>query len=373
MIQLKKLIENPGKKLYGGLILAVVIVICFAGGIVWKGQHKGVAQESVIVRTAVIGSAHGAQGYTYSGEVRGRYESQLAFQVGGKIVKRYVKLGSIVNAGDVLMQIDAKDVQQTVNSSAAQVYSAESQVRLAESNLNRYKHLLEQGAISRAQYDQYVNAYDVATAGVRQAAAQYVQGANQLDYTLLRADKAGVVASIDAEMGQVVGAGQTVLTVVQAGEREIEISVPESRIEELQKAGPLKVTFWALPGVISDGSVREVSPMADKATRTFKVRVSLIQPPEAIKLGMTASVMLPGNNAGPAISIPLAAIYNVGDKAAVWVVDEDTLVLRLITIGNFGSDKVEVLSGLASGERIVTAGVHKLKEGQKVKVAGDSL
>ncbi|HMM22870.1 MAG TPA: efflux RND transporter periplasmic adaptor subunit [Selenomonadales bacterium] len=366
--------DRPGKKLYYGLAAAAVVIGSI--GVIlgkWHGQPQEVAQAAPVVRTAVIGASGTAQGYTYSGEVRGRYESQLGFQVGGKIVKRYVELGSVVNAGDILMQIDAKDIQQTVNSSSAQVYSAESQLRLAESNLKRYRQLFEQGAISRAQYDQYLNMHEVAAAAVRQASAQYVQGANQLDYTLLRADKPGVVASIDAEMGQVVGAGQIVLTVVQAGEREVEISVPENRIEELRKAGPLKVTFWALPNVALEGKIREIAPMADKVTRTFKVRVSLVDPPEEIKLGMTASVALTGSHLGSAVSIPLAAVYQSGDQPAVWVVTGETLALRPITTGNFGNGSVEVLNGLEQGERIVTAGVHKLKEGQKVRVTGDSL
>ena len=145
---------------------------------------------------------------TYSGEVRGRYESQLAFQVGGKIIRRYVELGSVVKAGDVLMQIDAKDIHPTVNMAAAQIHSAQSQLKLASSNLQRYRQLYEQNAISKAQYEQYLSAYKVAEA----AASQYAQGANQLDYSLLRADQSGVVASIAAEAGQVVGAGQAVVT-----------------------------------------------------------------------------------------------------------------------------------------------------------------
>jgi multidrug efflux pump subunit AcrA (membrane-fusion protein) len=166
------------KQLYYGLT-ATAIVLCIIGGILWQEKHqaKAIVDDIPVVRTAVIGAAEATQGYTYSGEVRGRYESQLAFQVNGKIIKRNVELGSVINAGDVLMQIDPKDIQQTVNSTSAQVYSAESQLRLAESNLNRYRQLYEQGAVGRMTYDQYVNAYDVAVAAVRQASAQYAQGA----------------------------------------------------------------------------------------------------------------------------------------------------------------------------------------------------
>lgn len=346
------------------------------GGFFWWSQHKQVqvvSEEAVVVRTAVIGKNGAAQGYTYAGEVKGRYESQLAFQVNGKIIKRNVQLGSSVQAGDILMQIDSRDLQQTVNSSSAQVYSAESQRVLAESNLNRYQQLLDKGAISRAQYDQYVNAYNVAVAGVRQASAQYVQGENQLDYSYLKADKSGVISAITAEAGQVVSAGQVVVTVVQDGEREIEISVPENRVEELRRAGTIQISFWALPGVTAAGQVREIAPMADPTTRTFKVRISVTNPPEAMKLGMTAAVTILGDSVQQTVAVPLAAIYQDGDTPKVWVVENDIVTLRPVQIGSFGNGTVQVVGGLQAGEQIVTAGVHKLKEGQQVKAGGDSL
>jgi len=363
------------KKLYYALTIGI-IAIGVLGGVIWKynNRPKLVAENIPIVRTTVIGTTSAAQGYTYSGEVRGRYESQLAFQVNGKIIKRNVDLGSTVNAGDVLLQIDAKDVTQTVNSYSAQVDSAESQMQLAESNLKRYRELLNVGAISQSQYDQYVNTYSVAVAGVRQAQAQYTQGSNQLDYTLLKADKPGVISSISAESGQVVTAGQTIVTVVQDGEREVEISVPENRIEELRHAAKLTVTFWALPNLTVDGKVREIAPMADATTRTFKVRITLLNLPPEIKLGMTAAVTVVGSSIQQAVNIPLAALYQESSNTpAVWVVKDDVLTLRPVTVGSFGNGTIAVLSGLQPGDRIVTAGVHKLKEGQKVNLGGDSL
>jgi RND family efflux transporter MFP subunit len=356
-------------------ILVAAVGLCILGGVIWKEHNspQAVLEKITLVRTAVVSATGTTQGYAYSGEVRGRYESQLAFQVNGKIVKRNVQLGSTVNAGDVLMQIDAKDVVETVNSHSAQVYSAESQLQLAESNLKRYWELLEGGAISQSQYDQYANAYNVAVAGVRQASAQYEQGANQMDYTLLKADKPGVVSNLSAEIGQVVSAGQTIITVVQDGEREVEISVPENRIEELRLAKDLRVTFWALSNQSLDGKVREISPMADPNTRTFKVRISLINPPSEIKLGMTATVFMSSDNSQQTVHIPTTAVYQTGNTPAVWVVADATITLRPIKLGKFGNETVEVLTGLQQGDRIVTRGVHKLKAGQKVQVGGESL
>jgi RND family efflux transporter MFP subunit len=366
----------PRKKLYY-VLAATVVGLCIFVGVIWKehSRPKTTAEDIPVVRTAVIGATHSTQDYTYSGEVRGRYESQLAFQVNGKIVNRNVQLGSTVNAGDVLMQIDAKDVVQMVNNYSAQVYSAESQLQLAESNLKRYRELLEGGAISQSQYDQSVNAHKVALAGVQQANAQYLQGTNQLDYTLLKADKPGIISSISAEIGQVVSAGQVIVTVVQDGEREVEISMPENRIEELRKAEKIQVSFWALPNATIDGRVREISPMADQITRTFKVRISLINPPPEMRLGMTATVSIADNTVPPSIHIPVAAVYQAGNATpAVWVITDGTVTLRSIQTGNYGKENtVQVVSGLHQGDRIVIAGVHKLTEGQQVNTGGDSL
>ena len=345
-------------------IFFLCLSVVFAG----CSKQETAKEEIPLVRSQIVKLDNTGQNANYSGEVRGRHETQLAFQVGGKIIKRNVDLGSRVNAGDVLLEIDAKDIQQTVNITSAQVTSAQSQLSLAETNLERYRRLYEQGAVSQMQLDQYKNAYEVAAAAARQASAQYTQGANQLGYSALQAESAGVVASINAEAGQVVGAGQAVITLVKDGEREIEISVPENRIAEMRNAGKVSISFWALPGVTAEGQVREVSPAADKVTRTYKVRIALLNPPSDINLGMTANVLVPGVNQQAGTYIPLSAIYQAGDNPNVWVIQDGIVKIRPIKVGVFGNNQVQVLEGLQDGEVIVTAGVQKLHEGQKVRL-----
>ena len=358
-------------KLYYG-VAAGVIVLGLVGGIFLKSNSaaKVVEEDAPLVRTSTIGLGTVNANNTYAGEVRGRYESQLAFQVSGKIIKRNVDLGAVVHAGDVLMQIDARDIQQTVNMGSAQVESAESQLRLAESNLNRYRQLYEDGVVGRAAYEQYQTQYDSAVAAVHQASAHYAQGANQLDYSCLYADGDGVVSAIEAEAGQVVGAGQRVITLIRSGEQEVEINIPENKVDEVRKVGQVKITFWALPGVVVDGTLREIAPVADKIARTYKARISLVNPPAELKLGMTAAVSTTGSAKTAAVNIPLTAIYQTQDNPAVWVVTGDAVTLRPIKLGVYGKDCVEVVEGLNSGEQIVIAGVHKLHEGQKIRLAG---
>ena len=365
------------RKMIMGMIAGMLVTCLLGGGWFWygKSQARQQPQDIVLVRTQVVGDTGLKRQFIYSGDVRGRYESQLAFQVGGKLIKRNVELGSQVVAGEILMLIDPKDIQQTVNSSSAQVYSAESQFRLAENNLNRYRQLYEQGAVSRAQYDQFISAYDAAVAARRQASAQYSQGSNQLEYSVLRATAAGVVSAINAEAGQVVSAGQSVLTLVQDGEREVEISVPENRIEQIRTAKQIKISFWALPGITVDGKVREISPIADATTRTYKVRINLQDLPTQVKLGMTASVTLTGKNEEnkQAVEIPLSAVYQTDGSPGVWVVKNNIVSLQSVKVGDFGNSSIQVLSGVEPGATIVTAGVHKLRNGQQVRIASGAV
>jgi RND family efflux transporter MFP subunit len=363
---------------YKTSVLIFLSITLIALGTILSGAFstkKTVIEHPPVVRSVTIKMSGFEQSAKYAGEVRGRYESQLAFQVSGKIIRRNIELGSQVSAGSVLMEIDPKDVQQTVNISAAQVLSAQSQLKLAENNLHRYQALFAQGAVSRVVLEQYENAYAAALAASRMASAQNSQGTNQLDYTALRATTSGVISAINVEAGQVVSAGQAVVTLVQDGEREVEIDVPENRYEEILTAKEIKVSFWALPDRIIEGKVREISPMADKTSRTYKVRIQLTNPPAELKLGMTASVSTAGaaaNSSNSLAVIPLSAIYQTGNTPSVWVVSAGVVSLRPVKLGNFGDSSVQVLSGLKDQDIIVTAGVHKLKEGQKVRLAGES-
>lgn len=358
-------------KLYTTLAIMVIGAILFLG-FFGKDHFQQAAlpeDDRPLVRTMVLKRTADRQNYSYPGEVRGRRESPLAFQVGGKITQRLVELGDVVTRGQLLMQIDPQDIREVVNSQLAQVAAAQSQLQLAESNLKRYRQLYEQEVISRAQLERHQNAYEVAQAALQQVKAQYDRGLNQLGYCSLHSDRAGVVSGVTAEVGQVVGPGQIVLTLVSEGDREIEINVPENRLPDLRKSSDIKITFWALPDLAVGGKIREIAPMADAVARTYKVRITLLQPPAAIKLGMTATANIGVmNNQAMTIPIPLSALYQTKETPSVWIVREGKVQLRPIKIGRFGNDGVQVVDELTPGETIVTAGVHKLRAGQRVNI-----
>ncbi len=366
-------------KLQKALGLFMAALLCLMAGC---GSEKTAEDTGQLVKYQRVGEADSANSGKYAGTVRGRYESNLSFQVAGQILSRNVQLGQRVSAGDVLMVIDAKDVVQKANQTDAQVESAKAQLNLAKKNLSRYRQLYEENAVSAAVLDQYQTSYDAAAAAYQNAVAQSVQGHNALGYTNLVAEADGVISAINAESGQVVAAGQTVVTLVQAGELEVEIQIPENKLSTVSVGKETGVTFWALPGKSVRGVVREIAPMANAASRTYKVRVSIPNPPEGMELGMTASVVVSETSGTPEGSsgtlgseIPLTALYQTGDNPQVWVVDEDTMTVHLktITVEKLGANTAFV-SGLKNGEAIVTAGVHKLREDQKVRFSeGDGL
>lgn len=351
------------------LFIGCIFISLFITGCDKNSQLK---ENAPIVKTMVVGMSDKNDSSVYAGEVKGRYESQLAFQVGGKIITRNIDLGTRVSKGDLLMAIDAKDVVQTANIGAAQVESARAQLALAEANLARYRQLYEQAAISLAQYEQYKTTYESALATLKQAQAQAAQGSNALEYSQLLADADGVIAAIQGEVGQVVAAGQSMVTLVKDGELEVEINIPESRIKDVKVGESAAISFWALNNVVVNGTIREISPIADPVARTYKVRITLLNSPDTISLGMTASARL--NNVDTDLNyyvVLLSAIYQTDDHPKVWIVKDNQVKLQAVVIENFADNAVKVTGGLHAGDVIVTAGVHKLHEGQEVRLAGE--
>lgn len=317
-----------------------------------------------LVKALKVGVGETANAQRYSGEVRARHESTLGFRVGGKVVERLVDAGAQVKAGQVLARLDSSDAQL----SAAQ---AEANRSLAAADLKRTQDLKSKNFISQAALD----AKDTAS---RAAEAQAQLAKNQAAYTSLVADAAGVVVAVLAEPGQVIAAGQGVFRVARTGEREVAINIPESRVTALKVGASATVQLWADQGneggKIYRGVLRELAAGADPATRTFAARVSIAEADPEIALGMTATVSFEGAHADTeTISVPLAAIMQKGDKAAVWIIGADSTVSqRVIEVARYGDAGAILKSGLAAGEQIVAAGAFKLAEGQKVRVAEES-
>jgi RND family efflux transporter MFP subunit len=322
------------------------------------------------VRVMKIGAAGdaAARRVEYPGEVRPRYETRLAFRVGGKIVERSVEIGARVRPAQVLARLDPEDLMQAAASARAQVASVEAERDLAAAELKRYTELREKNFISQAEFDRRASAYTTADARLQAVRAQYRQSANQSAYATLAADTAGVITAIEAEAGQVVAAGQTVARLARPGEKEIAIAVPESQREGIERGRDVTVSLNAYPGRTWKGRLRELSPVADPVTRTYAARITVLEAKEDVELGMSARVAVTGNQALAGNELPIAALYARGEKPQVWIVNPDqTVRLAPVTTRGMAGEHVVVDSGLAPGDLVVIAGAQLLRPGQRVR------
>ena len=333
-------------------ILLLILVSVFAG------CNKEPAPAARIERpalTMVAGTAATAGGNTYSGEIRARREAQLGFRTGGKIVERLVDAGARVRAGQALMRLDPGDT-------GLQLGSTEAQYQLAEADAKRYRELRSKGFVSQA-------ALDAREAALKVAAAQAGLARNQSGYTTLHADRAGVIAAVLAEAGQVVAAGQPVLRLAPDGEREVAIALPESQLAKLEVGAAAEITLLAAGAAPLAGRLRELSPAADPASRTYAARVTLTQHGPEVALGMTARVRFTTDKKSDSLLIPLSAVFQQDKQAAVWIVASDrTVSLRQIEVAAYRDDGAVIAGGLAAGERIVSNGVHRLAPGEKIRI-----
>jgi len=305
----------------------------------------------------------------FAGEVKPRYEADLGFRIGGKIIARYVDMGARVKKGQALARIDPADVGLQAEAAKAQVAATETEWKFAQAEYDRYQGLLKEKFISASALDAKRNTLDANHAKYEQAKANLAVAKNQASYATLNASDDGVITAVNADSGQVVTAGQPVFKLARAEEREVAISVPENRIGELTGAKQLFVVLWANPQRLYPAKVREVSPSVDAVTRTFAVRVAIADPDPAVQWGMTANVGVVGNGSANASVLPSTSIYQQDGKPAVWRFDPVTKQVGLapVTVGQYREDGVVVTSGLRDGDWIVAAGVHKLLPGQVVR------
>lgn len=322
------------------------------------------------VRVLVVAPSGANNQVELAGEVQPRYESQLGFRVGGKVIARRVEVGTVVKRGQVLMQLDATDFQLAQAQAKASVSAADSSLALAQAELNRYRELRQKNFVSQALLESKEAAYKAALANHEQATVGLRVQANQSSYTSLVADADGVVTSLGAEVGQVVAAGMPVVRLARTGETEVRVSIPEDQVGTLKRVSALTVRTWANPELALEGRLRELSPMADPATRTFAAKISLPKAGNEIRLGMTATVSF-ATEMPPGIRLPLTALFNHREKTAVWVVENGAVKLATVDVAGAIGNEVMILSGLNPGQTVVTAGVNQLREGQRVSVLAD--
>jgi len=303
----------------------------------------------------------------FAGVVRARYETDLGFRVAGKMVARPVNVGDRVRAGDVVARLDPRDLQLQVESADAELTAAASSLAQAAADELRYQNLRARGYAAVADYERKKAAKDEAEGRMERARRALDLAHNQLAYTDLKADADGVITATLAEAGQVVALGQAVARLAHRGEMEAVVALPETRLAEARQSDA-SVRLWSDPNRRFSARLRELSPQADAATRTYAARFTIENPDDTVALGMTATVVLSHPADAMVAKVPLAAILNRGTGPTVYRVDDSgVLERRPVTVSSFNEVAALITSGLEDGDEIVTLGVQMLQAGQKVR------
>jgi RND family efflux transporter MFP subunit len=307
------------------------------------------------------------------GTIEPRFKTDLAFRLLGRLIARPVNLGDTVAKGQTVAAIDPLLLELAVRSARAGLAKAQAQLDTAIATEQRKRMLILADATSRQTLDDAEQVRAGAEASVAHAQANLTKALEQLGYAQLKTDFAGIVTAASAEDGQVISPGQRVLTVAQPDIREAVVDIGTDFPVPLRVDLPFTVSLQLLPAIQVEGRIREIAPQADPVTRTYRVRIALRDPPPSFRLGSTVTVSLSDHQTSM-LRVPASAVLSQGGETYVWVVDlpASTVSLHKVDLAMDGMG-ARVSGGLAAGTRIVTAGIHSLKPGQKVRIEKDAM
>ncbi|WP_457798560.1 efflux RND transporter periplasmic adaptor subunit [Methylocystis sp. S23] len=350
------------------LVICILAAALPLGGCGKKQQDQ--TGDATLDRPVLVSQprlAAQSQPREFAATIRPRVESDIGFRVAGKVVKRFVQTGQKVKAGDPLAALDENDLKLQKEQAEAELSAAKMAMAQTQGDEKRALALRKNGWTTDATLDRIKAAAQEARGRQQRAERALEMARNSLDYATLRADGDGVVTQTLVEPGQVVAAGQTAIRLAHSGELEAAVALPED-FTPLADKGAATLTLWSNKAKTYQARLRELSPSADPATRTFAARYSILDPDSAIALGMSATLSIAGPGAQPVMSVPLSALFNQGSGPAVWKVDADgRLQLAPVKLVRYDSDAA-LVSGLSTADQIVVLGVHKLEAGRKVRV-----
>jgi RND family efflux transporter MFP subunit len=366
-------VPKPGAR----LLPAALLTMCLALSMTLTGCDEQAVHEAetkpVIrpVRTITVQPVLFRLSGSVTGTIEARAEADLGFRIAGKLIERKVDVGDRVRAGDVLARLDDQDQRNALRTAEADLAVAQAEQVQASNEEARKRELLRNDNTTQVLYDAALLSKRTADAKVVAAQAALQTSRDRVGYTELAADRDGVVTATGPDPGQVVEVGEMVVRIAQPEEREAVFNIAEAGVRSAPKEPVIEVALAGAPDVTAVGRVREVSPQADPVTRTHTVRIALENPPDALRLGATVTGRLKQPPA-PVIELPGTAIVQEAEQSFVWVVDpkDQTVRRRAVRIrpGHEGGPLV-VTDGLAQGDIVITAGVHSLAEGQRVRLA----
>lgn len=351
--------------------VAVLALAAFVLSSCSEEQKEAAAPVRPIL--SVVAEPQAASAASFAGTIESRYTANLSFRLLGRVTSRPVETGDTVKKGETVATLDDTALQLSVQSARADHSSALAQRANAEANDARLAKLLATGSIAKADAEAAHEAALRARANAERAKSALDKAEEQLSYARLAPDFDAVVTGVGADVGQTVSAGQTVVSVARPDTGEAVVDIPDALIGGFHEGDRFDVVLQALPAVTATGTLREIAPQSDSATRTRRARIALEDAPRAFRLGATITAR-PRTAPDAGIRLPLSALLEKDGRAQVWVVDaaSGTVALKAVTVGARNGESFTVTAGLEGGERVVTAGVNSLAEGQKVKVEGAS-
>lgn len=349
------------------VLLSCSLAYCLSLALTGCQQETPSAESPRPVRTVIAKPAAIGEEVAQTGEVQPNVETNLGFRIGGRVSTRTAEVGMHVAKGQVLVTLDPNDVQNEVLTAEAEVKSAEASEGLAKSEFDRQRTLFKKQFVARARVEEAEANWRAANAKLNVARAGLQTARNKLTYTELRAPDDAIVSAVAVNVGQVVDAGQPAIKLSSTQARDAVFNVSERIYTSAPPDSQVEVALVSDPAIKVTGPIRDASPTADPATRTYRVRIALPDAPEAMTLGATVTgrLVLPGK---ALIVIPASALTSEGGSPAVFVVKTSTqeLVRKPVSVARYTATQALVEFGLTEGDAVVTAGVSKLRPGQKV-------
>jgi RND family efflux transporter MFP subunit len=313
------------------------------------------------------------------GTVRARTSALVSARIPGTVSVLHVREGDRVRKGQLLGQLDSQEnVAQATGAVAAidearrGIEEAEARRKLADATFGRFKKLYDEQALTRQEFETRQTERDLAHQAVARAEARLRQtreasraAGTMADYAKIVAPISGIIVAKPADLGATVFPGQPLMTIDDEGSYQLELAIPESQVRAVRAGTAVQVTIDAL-GTSFNARVTEVVPTSDPASRTFTAKVTL--PQKGVRSGMFGRGSIALGSVVKGFLIPRSAVFERGALTAVWAVGSDeTVRMRLIKTGRLQGDKIEILSGLADGDRIVTAGLEKVVDGARLQ------
>lgn len=343
------------------------------------GSEKGTSAVVSGVVVTPVAATPLAESIELSGTVRARTSAAVAARVAGSITLLRAREGDRVKKGELLARLEAAENQASAASALAGVDEAGRELdealarkKLADATFERYRRMFDEQAVTRQEFDVRQTEKELASQGVARAEARLKQ-ARELsrgsgavaDYSRIVAPISGVVTAKHADLGSTVFPSQPVFTIDDEGSYLLEISLPETFVSRVAVGQKVAVTLDAIPGVLTL-PVGEILPAADPVSRTFTVKIPLKV--AGLKSGMFGRATIPVGGVASGIAVAKTAIVERGALTSVWVVEKGGGArMRLVKTGKSMGDRVEILSGLSAGEKLVTAGTEKVSEGARVE------